>query len=284
MAVSRLKQLIDDAKNRRGRWRLTRDHEIEYRGDGPHEEFRVRGPVVAVEPGRLVFSATEKTSGQKTVTRLIKLNGEWKADAKNRIVFTVEREAGRRDQLTFSSNWHLNNRYDIVYTYRTTALKTRRRLERELVFSGHWDLSERKRLAFLIGSDDRSRLRFRGAFQTPSILAKSGEIRYQAGFEGRAGRQTRTLAFFGKWKVSRRFGLSFELETGEKKKRLLNFVGEWNLDDARRMAVSLHSPAGDPLGLEVLFSRDFFEDGEFFVRLARTAAEARVEAGARWTR
>lgn len=267
MAVSRLQTLVDDAKRRKGRWRLTRDHEVEYRGLGPDEELTLRGPLVALEPGRLLFAATEKTSDQKTVTRIVKLDGEWSVDARNRIVFTVEKESGRSDELLFTSGWRLGDKLEIIYSYKQTELKTRRRLDRELVISGEWDLSEKQRLVFLVGGDDRSRLRFRGAFQTPSILAKAGEIRWQIGAEGRAGRQTKTLTFFGKWKVSRTFGLSFELETGEAKKRVLNFGGEWNVDSARSISVNLRSPKGERLGVEVIFSRSFFKDGELFVRL-----------------
>lgn len=283
MALTRLQTLVDDAKRRKGRWRLTRDHEIAYRGEGREEEFSLQGPLIAAEPGRLLFSASEKTSDQKTVTQIVRVDGEWKADSRNRIIFVVEKESGRADELTFSSGWKLNDRYELIYSYKQTQLKTRKRLDRELVFSGEWDLSEKNRLAFLIGGDDRSRLRFRGAFQTPSILAKAGEIRYQLGVEGRAGRQPRTLTFFGKWKVSRTLGLSFELEAGRKRKRVWRFGGEWNLDRANRVAVQLLSGDGERLGAEVIFTRDFFKDGELFVRLQNSAGESRVEAGARFT-
>ena len=71
--------------------------------------------------------------------------------------------------------------------------------------------------------------------------------------------------------------------TDEKKKRTVTFGGEWSLSGSNRVSVSLRSSKGEALGVEVVFSRDFFRDGEFFLRLKRSAEDARIEAGARWT-
>jgi len=280
MKLTSLNQLEKDGEVFEGEWQLDEHHDLVYRERKGKKEARLKGTLVAVEAGSLVFSSTIKEDEKKTVTGLFKLTGSWRVDPKNRIVFEVERGAGKTDRLTLKGAWELGPHYEILYTYKESRLKSRTKTTQTLTFKGHWDISERHRLAFQIEGDSDAVLRFRGAFQTQSILAKEGEIRYQIGVEIEGRRQLQALTFFGKWKISRELELSFEIEYGEGAKRALTFGGTYFFRDDTALEVKLKTRDGKPLGVEVIFTREFFgKDGQFFLRLRKTAEESALEAG-----
>ncbi len=262
-----------------GRWTLGPHHELRYQSEDLNEEFNIKGSLIAAEPEALVFAVTERQEDQNIVTSIHKLAGTWRANAKNQLVFEVEKESGRNDVLTFKGEWEIGKRNQIVYTYEQTDLKTKKKINRELVFQGYWELSEKNRLTYLFAGDSSSAFRFRGAFQTASILAKKGEIRYQIGAEVRGRHKLKTLALFGKWKFSRSLGLLFEIEGSERKNTLI-FGGEFRLREDETITVNLKSQTGKPLGVELVFTKDFFGgDGQAFIRLAKSVDESRIEAG-----
>lgn len=280
--LTSLNQIEKDGKTFEGQWQLDPNHELLYRERRRRKEARLKGTLVAAEAEALVFSATVQESEAKTTTRLFKLTGDWRVDAKNRIVFEVEREAGKKDTLTFQGSWELGPYGEIVYSYETVRLRTKTKRVQRLVFKGQWDLSERRRLAFLIEGDTDSALRFRGAFQTQSILAKDGEIRYQIGVEASGRRRIQTLVFFGKWKISRQLELSFEIEYAGGRKHALVFGGTYFFRPDMTIEVKLRAREGMPLGVEVIFTRDFFaKEGQLFLRLRKTAEETAGEVGVR---
>ena len=167
-----------------------------------------------------------------------------------------------------------------LFTPTSTGLKKKRKLTHELAFDGHWDLSEKNRLVYFLGGSSESAFRFRGAFQTKSVFAKKGELRYQLGCEINGKRQFHELIFFGKWKVSRDLGLSFEMEAGRDKKRFLNFGAEYSFNGGKQIAATLKSYAGESLGLEVIFTNEVFgRDGQTFLRLQKSIEESRIEGG-----
>ena len=263
-----------------GRWRLTPRHELEYRGDAREGVIRLRGALIAAEPEGLVVSMSARHEDGTIVSRLVTLAGTWQANAKNQLQFALAHAGGRRHVLTFTGGWTVNGAQELVYTYVREDLATRRVATHTLTFRGRWDLSERHRLAYTLGGDSRSAFRFRGAFQTTSILAKQGEIRYQVGVEVQGRRKIQTVTLFGTWKISRDFGLRFELETDRRRPYALIFGGEYALDDAQRITVGLKSRQGQSLGVEVVFTRDVLgRDGQAFVRLVRSLEDSRVEAG-----
>ncbi len=277
--------MLSNLKKTKGRWELTSGHEIRYKSEKKDEEFDFKVSLVAAEPDALVLSLTQRQSNQKVVTKIAKLAGAWRLDPKNRIVFEVEKESGKNDVLTFKGAWQVDKAHQIIYSYQQTDLKTKRKIARELVFAGFWDLSERNRLTYRLGTNSDSAFRFRGAFQTKSILAKKSEIRYQAGVEVNGKHKIREIILFGKWKLSRTLGLSFEIEYEDGRKEAIRFGGEYSLNKDSQIAVNLKSRKGDSLGVEVLLTKDIFgNDGQAFVRLVKSVQESRIEAGigAKW--
>lgn len=280
MRSTRLNDLVENSRGTRGHWELGPNHEVRYRSDKKDEEFGFKSSILAAEPEALVLSLTERQSDQKTVTRIVKLAGAWRLDPKNRIVFEAEKKDGRTDTLIFTGTWQVGPGQEILYTYDTTDLKTKRKTSRTLVFSGYWDISKDRRLVYRLSGDTGSAFSFRGAFQTKSILAKKGEIRYQAGVEAGGKHRLRTIALFGKWKLSKSLALSFEIKYADGRKRAILFGAERALGRGRDIAVRLESRQGSPLGIEVIFTRDFFsKDGQVFVRLRRSVEGSSAEAG-----
>ena len=181
--------------------------------------------------------------------------------------------------MTFKAGWEINSNHEIIYTYRQTTLKKKTKVTRELAFQGYWGITEKNRLTYFIGGDTDSSLRFRGAFQSNSILAKESEIRYQIGTEVSGKRRIQTLMLFGKWKVSHDLSLDFEIQYAAGAKTI-TFGGEYRLDPSGRIAVNLKSKAGKPLGVEVILTRDIFgKNGQFFIRLQDSLEEKRLESG-----
>ena len=283
MKLTKLNDLIEDGEVVKGRWDITPDHEIQYKRDGGDEEVKVSGALVAAEPGALVIGVTERQTDQNIVTSIYKLTGSWKANPKNQLVFEVAKENGKKDAITFKARWKINNQHEIVYTYDQVNLKKKKKESRDLIFQGYWDIGEKNRLTYFVGGDSESAFRFRGAFQTRSILAKRGEIRYQLGAEVSGKHKIQTIGLFGKWKLSRSLDLSFEIDYADTKRSIL-FGGEYSLDKESRVTVNLRSQEGESLGVEVILEKDIFEgDGQVFMRFQKFVEETRGEAGVQFT-
>ncbi len=274
---------IEDSRFLKGRWVLGPNHELEYRSEDFSEELKLKASLVAAEPGGLLVSVTQRQKDQKIVTRLFRLLGQWRANEKNQIQFEIEKEKGHNNVLTFQSGWTIDKRHRVVTRTKAQDLKTKRKTSRTLEFDGFWDLTEKNRLTYFIGGESQSALRFRGAFQTHSVLAKRDSLRYQIGLEVSGKPKTRTLTFFGKWKLSRNFELSFEIAANKGQVRTIRWGAEYHLDRFRQIVVALKNKRGEPLGVEITFTRDFIKkDGQFFVRLQKSLEESSMEAGLRF--
>ncbi len=282
--MPKLKSLNElERKSRRitGKWNLDERHRLTYLSDPPEEAFKLEASLVAAEPEALVVSVTEKQENGKTVIRLARLSGQWHANEDNQIEFEVERESGRNDVLTFCGAWKVGDSHELIYTYRRQSLERKSTAIETLTFKGVWDFSEKNRLAYTFEGDSEAAFRFRGTFQTPSILAKKGEIRYQLGAET-AGRQGkfRTVTFFGKWKLSNQLNLEFEMECANGKKRVFRFAAEFQITQDLGVTARLTSRQNDPLGVEVVFNKEFLNGkAQAFARLRKSLEESAVEAG-----
>jgi len=378
MRYRKLSDLQRDVETFSGSWELSPEHELVYKErrrqtmdhrlqtaatENPPAEKQAsfKASIVSAEPDALVVSVTVQEDEKRITTGLVKLSGKWELDSKNRITFSVKRGLDRYDKLTFQGAWEINDNFQVTYAFSTQQVlegkgKKRRRVTKvlqELVFEGEWDISDKHCLTYLIGVDSESSFRFRGTFETSSILAKKGEIRYQAvptpinwseaeigaalatikkkktkasaGIEyktsrGVKKRLTQTITFFGKWKLSDDLALSFELEradgrrseikvvpilsncseaeigatltTVRKKKIKVSVGADMNLkklqgSGIRRLlpdeiSVDLTSKEGDPLGVEVVLTKDLFDgNARTFIRFRESLKETAVEAGVR---
>jgi len=303
MKYKKLTDLQRDIETFSGEWELSPDHEVTYKERGLDKESTIKGSLIASEPDALVVSVTVQEDESHTTTGLVKLSGKWELDEKNRITFSVKRGLGKYDKLTFQGAWEVNKNHEVIYTFETQQVlegsrKSRRRVTKvtqELVFKGEWDLSDRTCLTYLIGVDSESAFRFRGTFETSSMLAKEGEIRYQVGVEyktsrGAKKRLKQTITLFGQWKLSDDLALSFELECADGRRSAIKVGADINLkklqgSGIRRLlpdevSVDLTSKEGDPLGVELVLTKDLFDgNAQTFVRFRESLKETAVEAG-----
>ena len=278
--ITDLNDLEHESKLIRGRWALDADHVLSYRKEAGEEDFELETSLIAAEPGALVFSFTEKQESGETVTRLAKLSGIWRANAGNEIEFEVSRQSGQNDVLAFRSEWKVGNAQQIIYSWRRKISNRKTRRLQTLTFRGWWDLSGENRLVYTLEDSDDGNFRFRGAFQTPGILAKKGEIRYQLGAEAESGRKARVITLFGKWKLSDRLDLSFEMEYADGRRHEMRFGAQFSMTRELTVAARLIDRKGVPLGMEVLLTKEFLNgQGEAFVRLKKTLQESALEAG-----
>ena len=212
---------------------------------------------------------------QNPVSRTARVSGEWQVDEKNRLAFFVDRKNARPERLTFSGRWAVNGSQELTYKLARTPLKTKIRREHALSFGGHWDISPKNRLVYSLSGESGGTLDLRGAFQSPSIAAKSGEIRYQLGAGAEHRRKGQALVLFGKWKLSRTLGVEFEM-----KRRTLSFGAVFSVGRDKISASLLRS--GESAGLAVVFERPLQRvDGGLFIELKKDDKEAAIEGGAR---
>jgi len=287
----KLADLTRKIETTQGKWKLTPHHELILRRRGKAKQAEVPGSLVAAEPEALVISVTVKEDEKRYVTGLVKLKGRWKLDSKNRMTFLVKRPTGKYDKLTFQGAWKVNLNHEVVYQYETQRVLRgrgkKRRLEtrslQELVFKGHWEITKKNRLTYQLGGDSASAFHFRGTFQTTSMVAKKGEIRYQYGIEIEKKVRTKTLILFGKWKFSRKLGLHLDVEYKNGQKHSITFGGDYHLSKDKKIEVNLKGKKGQKLGVELVFTKDFLQkDGQAFIRLMKSTDESRIEGGLRF--
>jgi hypothetical protein len=276
MKLTSLNDLILDGKTVKGDWELTPNHEVRYRAAGANEEIKLKGALVAADPDALVIAVTEKSSNGKVTSGLVRLSGRWQLNDRNQITFDVAKENGGKDTLTFKSGWNVDDKHKLIYTYRQGKTKD----VQELVFNGVWDISDKSCLTYCLGGDSESAFHFRGAFQQKSIDAGKGEVRYQVGVDIKGKPKVQTIALFGQWRVSDDLNLCFEMEYSDREKQSITFGAQYSLNTTTAISAGLKSKHGEPLGVELILTKDIFNnDGQAFVRLKHSLEDSRIEAG-----
>lgn len=283
MRLTALNDLVQAGERLDGTWELTPRHTVRYRRRGSEETAALTGDLVGTEATGLTFQVTDQQVAQDLVGRSLTLRGRWQADARNRLTFLVEREGGRHDRLTLRGGWELGPHHEIRYRYTgRPPAPGRHPSEQVLTWAGAWELTARRQLTCVLDVAGDSRFRFRGTLQTPVILAKTGELRYQLGVEAAGRRRLQTLTFFGTWRVSRKLEVTFEIPYTDGRVGTMTFGASYAVGPGGRVTAALTARNGRPLGVEVVFTQAFWQgDGELFVRLRRALEETAVEGGVR---
>ena len=224
--------------------------------------------LAAVEPDALVLSVTERENPKRIVTRMMRVNGKWQVARGNVLEFSLDKNEFKKGIVSFGADWRVNDNNEIEMSFG----KDRASLK------GVWDVADQNVLVYQIRRGAGEELAFRGAFQTKSIVAKKGEIRYQLGAESSRKKRTGSLTLFGKWILSRDLGLSFEIEYSGGKKRAILFGGDCRMDVDKTIRVDLVARKDKPLGVELILTKELAE-GSVFTRLSRSLDDARAEAG-----
>jgi hypothetical protein len=140
-----------------GAWSMDEKHRLiltldKWNNQVEGNKLVLKSELIDAGGNELAFTAgTRCTDGSEHVS-LLKLAGTWKADAHNQFVFSVEKEGGVKDELTFRGVWELNKNNEIEYI-------TIKRLHSDnsiLRFRGHWDIPGNNRLSYILSEDGKS--------------------------------------------------------------------------------------------------------------------------------
>jgi len=271
---------------RLGKWSLTPNHDLQLtlqrgRSRRREESLTLVGKIISADANQLVFSAHRYEDEKLEEVRLVTLKGLWRADEQNRLTFAVAKGEGKEDLLTFEGAWEVGEHHQLLYRYKKRDPDAKRETEEFLSFHGIWEIREDEKLTYSLGFSGKSRFEFRTTLESPTLIAKLGEIRYQVGIrlQGRKDPLLREVALFGKWKLSRGFSLSFEVEYREGSHAML-FNTAYRVNEKDEIVFTLKNHKGNELGLEVVFTRSFFEgEGKAFLQFYHDAVESRLEGG-----
>lgn len=243
-----------------GQWGLTPAHELTFtireskdrRATG--ETLVLRGALVAAETHTLAFSIQTRQHDGRTITRLLRLEGDWQVDGWNRLQFAVTQTRGRPNILTFRGAWQVGRQHELVYEIPLSG----RQQTAQLRWQGAWTITDRYQLAYALGRGTGERLFFQAAIQSAEAgvrrRSSGGQLRYRVGIRvSRSRRIERAVTLFGTWRFRNQWALEFELPAA----------------DVRRPAMT------------VTFTKSFLQDAEWFLRLRRTATEQAVEGAVR---
>lgn len=267
-----------------GAWRLTPRHELALAlhdsGQTARQTLYLRGALIEAKANALIFALrggeTSKGSGAKRVS----LAGRWRADARNRLNFTVEQADGSEDRLVLQGGWELGAHHELVYRYRQKAGAGRSAPTHALSFEGAWDITASNRLVYRFSGDSDAAFEFKAALQRPSLQAREGRIVYQVGIGLAGGRVLRRrVTLFGTWKLGRDWSITFEVPYAQGRVETIRFGGTYALTAKDRVGVALQNSRGEPLGITVTFTKELVPDASLFVRLRQDAEERSLMGG-----
>ncbi|MBU2102566.1 MAG: hypothetical protein KKF80_04140, partial [Candidatus Omnitrophica bacterium] len=229
----------------------------------------------------IVTLATKEENNAQTI-RLMQLKGKWQASVHNRLIFVIQRSGTVRDVLIFEGAWEINDTHTLTYTYEKAYGVRAVRIKKTISFKGFWQIWEKNRLSYILDIRKDSYFNFKVAFQTPSILAKKGEIRYRVGIGVRGSRSFRekTFILYGTWNVSRDFGFSFEIDYGKSRLTRMHFGARVRSAGKNEIEFQLTTREGNDIGFAVMVSRRFLSNNaQWFVRLMKRAQETALQGG-----
>ncbi len=247
-----------DRLHHKGKWRLNKDHDLELTVTDARgldkEVLTLKSEIVSVASDELIFLITSKKQRGVEITRLLKLSGRWRADESNRLAFSVSKEDGAEDVLVFDGAWEVGRDNEIIYRYRKTRLKRKTKEERSLIFKGHWHITAKDRLAYMLDTSGESGFLFKAEFEDAGISGRFGSLKYRIGI-----------------------GVSRYKRPVEKVIKFLGAV-RWNITKKDALELEFIGAEGRKSGMAITLSRRLV-GGEAFLRLKKMAEESRVEAG-----
>lgn len=273
----------------KGSWSLDDEHNLRLAIDKSGREtfgdaLTIQGEIIEAKEHSLLFAVTTKGKDGRSSTYVLDLEGFWKADENNRLTFRVKREGGSCDILTFNTAWEIGKGHQLEYRYEKASLVRKKKLVHSLVFKGFWDIRDKCRVSYLIGSGTDSSFDFHasaGVFSEDLIMYEIG-----IGLTNRQSPFKRKLVLSGSWRPSKGSRLLFEVESEKKKLSVIVFGCEAKLTGRDTVTCRLKKDIDNKdTGITLEFSRDLFDsEGEMFLRASKSKDESAVFAGAafRW--
>jgi len=270
----------------RGNWSLTKKHDLRLTLDkwGRKtfgDQITLKGDVIDVKKNTLLFALTTRGKDGTQSIYGLKLKGSWQADKNNRLTFRIKKERQPDDILILDGAWQINKRHQIIYRYEKVHLIRKHKKIHTLTFKGYWDIKDKTRISYVVDKATNSVF----DFKTSIGLFKSNYIKYKLGIglSNRARPIKRTIVLFGRWKITRRRGLSFELRYGKGKVRDIILGAKVFLSQRDTVIFKLRNSRDEDLGVTLQLQHKILKgESQVFLRLLKSRREATILAGAGW--
>jgi hypothetical protein len=200
-----------------GKWSLSENHDLtlkcrQSRSVAFTDKIMLDADIAYARKNSLGFAARRSVNRKGAERKTFELNGKWKCDRYNRLVFLVRKKDGAYDSLLFKGAWDISDSFDIVYKYGKTRLKTKERIERDLTISGAWELSDKNKLKFYVDKDKENCLEIKASLESVKIYPAKGKFRFRIGVGLKKRKRFRDLVVFGRIRKGRDYRLDFRLE------------------------------------------------------------------------
>ena len=255
--------VIDKNVTVSGTWSLTDNHDLCLTVDSTQntsygDKIILNSTISDVGKNSVTFKVTHLSDTQQIVTDTLCLQGAWKADANNKLLFEISSEQGRHDILSFNSTWIINGDNRLVYSYERADLIYKHKETAELVFKGTWDIVSDNRLYYELDHDSSSGFGFTVG---DSILQKN-----QIVAKLMIGTEARDIKISGEWHVTDSLGLTFDVHYEAGQISHIIFGGQLQLSPSDSLALRFDD------GVEVKLSQAIL-DGKADVFSALKLAE-----------
>jgi len=265
-----------------GNWKLDSNHDLNLvlnKGERVRKKtLKLQGKVLDAGSDFLIFAVKSRQDEKITAISSLRLKGIWKADRFNRLIFEVKKKKSP-DTLIFKNAWILNKSKQIIYNYERLATKQ----AHFLIFKGYWQISDRKKLSYILEGSKGSYLDFKVNLETPNLYPKKGAIKYRIGIGLKKRRKERLVTFEGKWKFSKKGALIFEMDTGAGGIRRFYFSYILKLIRANSITFTIFNNARKSLGMSLTFKRGDLDKNNFerFLRFKKKGRASVFELGAK---
>lgn len=256
-----------------GRWALKRGSvlvlTLDKWGQGiAGDKLVLKADAVSAGGNELVFSLRSRKEGAGEKIDLLTFTGIWRADAENRLVFSVGKERTAPDQLKLEGSWTLNKEQALEFTFLKSAETEARQT---ILFKGVWEFTGRDKLTYALRKGIGSQFDFKAALER----AASDRLVYSLGIGIEP--EKRKIALLGTWRYDRRYGLRFET-TAAGDVSTIAFAAKARLQEGMSAELELKTSAAESLGVTLTLSVKFM-GGEALLRVLKEAKGAAVFLG-----
>jgi len=265
--------------NFKGHYTLTKDHNIlltlrrSYK-QRSQDALLLKSEIIFVKENTLGLAVKTKNSDGTVKTRLLSLNGKWRMDSKNKILFLVEKGRGKYDTLTFTGTWVVNKDNEIEYSYE----RSKSRRKERLIFKGLWEIVENNKLRYSLGLKDDTGFEIKASLARTGFLGKKNALLYKLETRLTTKRfKPKSITISGRWKLTKRMGLLFEVRYSNRRRNYLSFGAEVRLNKKDELIFLLKDKKNKPLGIEIILKRRFLgNSGEALLKLLATKKERSI--------
>jgi len=184
-----------------GRYSLDKNHNLvftlnKWNNQCEGNRLTLKTKIMDAKSNEIALLINSKAGENKSLTYIMKLYGAWQADKHNRLTFGVERESGRADNMVLYGAWEINKNNEIIY---------RRGKEKDAVaFRGHWDISDKYRIKYMLDEKISSGFNFQSSLGTLAPKGKNSYVTFDIGIGlSKAKRLVRKIIFSGRWKINK---------------------------------------------------------------------------------